>query len=116
MGGQHQLEKGTSVSEDAGPQRGLDCEIPHRLGRRTKHFFMGVWKPLPSRRVLKTLRGSPKGKAQGGLKTLRGSPKGKAQGGFKDLERKSERKSPRRTIFARVGLGRYTRSGPWECF
>ena len=65
MGGQHQLEKGTSVSEDAGPQRGLDCEIPHRLGRRTKHFFMGVWKPLPSRRVLKTLRGSPKGKAQG---------------------------------------------------
>ena len=27
-------------------------------------FFIRVWKPLPSRRALKTLRGSPKGKAQ----------------------------------------------------
>ena len=45
------LEKGTSASEDAEPQRGwivrshlgwgaskgVDCEIPPRLGRRTKH-------------------------------------------------------------------------------
>ena len=35
-----------SASEDTGPQRRVDCEIPHRLGRRTKH--------LPNRRVLKT--------------------------------------------------------------
>ena len=58
----HRLEKGTSVSEDARSWRGVDCEIPHRLGRRTKHFFIRAWKPLPSTRVLKILRGSPKGK------------------------------------------------------
>ena len=33
----HRLEKGMSVNEDAGPRKGVDCEIPHRLGRRTKH-------------------------------------------------------------------------------
>ena len=33
----HRLEKGMSVSEDDGPQRGVDCEIPRWLGRRTKH-------------------------------------------------------------------------------
>ena len=38
VGVQHRLEKGTSASEDAGPQRGVDCEIPHRLGRRTKYY------------------------------------------------------------------------------
>ena len=36
LGVSHRLEKGTSVSEDAGPQREVDCEIPHWLGRRTK--------------------------------------------------------------------------------
>ena len=25
------------ASEEARPRRGVDCEIPHRLGRRTKH-------------------------------------------------------------------------------
>ena len=29
----HQLERGTSVNEDAKPQREVDCEIPHRLKR-----------------------------------------------------------------------------------
>ena len=33
----HRLKKGTSASEDAGPRRGVDCEIPCRLERRTKH-------------------------------------------------------------------------------
>ena len=41
-------------------------EIPYRLGRRTKHFFIRVWKPPPNKHVLKTLRGSPKQKAQRG--------------------------------------------------
>jgi len=33
MGVPHRLEKGKSVSKDAGPRRRVDCEIPHRLGR-----------------------------------------------------------------------------------
>ena len=37
----HLLEKGTSVSEDAGPRRGVDCEIPHWLERKTKHSLQG---------------------------------------------------------------------------
>ena len=53
-GGPHRLEKGTGVSEDAGPWRGVNCEIPRWLGR----------KPFPSRCVLETLRESPKGKSQ----------------------------------------------------
>ena len=48
-----------SANEDAGPN-GVDCEIPHQLGRRTKHSCGN----LPSKRVLKTLRGSPKAKTQ----------------------------------------------------
>jgi len=35
----HRLKKGTSASEDVGPRRGVDCEIPYWLGRRTKHFL-----------------------------------------------------------------------------
>ena len=37
VGVPHRLEKGTSASEDAGPRRGVDCDIPHWLGRKTKH-------------------------------------------------------------------------------
>ena len=33
----HQLEKGTSASEYAGPCKEVDWEIPHRLERRTKY-------------------------------------------------------------------------------
>ena len=33
------LERGTSASEDARPRREMDCEIPHRLERGTKHYL-----------------------------------------------------------------------------
>ena len=53
------------ASQDSGPQREVDCEIPHRLGGRTKHSYKGV-ETYPSKRVLKTMKGSPKGKVQRG--------------------------------------------------
>ena len=34
------------------------------VGVRNKIFILRMWKPLPSRRVLKTLKGNPKGEAQ----------------------------------------------------
>ena len=40
-------------------------KIPHQLERETKHSIR-VWKPLPCRRVLKTLKGSLKVKTQRG--------------------------------------------------
>ena len=33
----HRLEKGTSAARTLGPEGGVDCEILHRLGRRTNH-------------------------------------------------------------------------------
>ena len=36
------------------------------IGEGNEAFFIRMWKPLPSRHVLKTLRGSPKGKAERG--------------------------------------------------
>ena len=33
----HQLKEGTSVSDGAGSRRRIDCEIPHRLRKRTKY-------------------------------------------------------------------------------
>ena len=33
------LDTGRCVSGDAGLPSGVDCEIPHRLERRTKHFL-----------------------------------------------------------------------------
>ena len=30
---------GWCASEDVGPLRGVDCEIPHQLERATKHFL-----------------------------------------------------------------------------
>ena len=36
------------------------------VGEEYEAFFIRVWKPLPSIHVLKTLSGSPKGKAQRG--------------------------------------------------
>jgi len=60
----HRLKRRTSASENVGPRREVDCEIPHRLRERNEAFFIRVWKPLPSQHVLKTLRGSPKAKAQ----------------------------------------------------
>ena len=41
------------ASKDAGPQRGMDCEIPTSVGEENETFFIKVWKPLPNRRVLK---------------------------------------------------------------
>ena len=31
------LDKGQWASKDAGPPKGVDCKIPHRLERGTKH-------------------------------------------------------------------------------
>ena len=42
--------KGTSDSEDAGLRRGVDCDVPHWMGRITN--FIRVWGNLP-RCVLK---------------------------------------------------------------
>ena len=39
---------------------------PTSVGEKNKAFLLRVWKPLFSRHVLKTLRGSPKGKTQRG--------------------------------------------------
>ena len=33
----HRLEKEASVNEDVGPGRGVECDVPHWLGRRTKY-------------------------------------------------------------------------------
>ena len=48
-----------------GPQ-GVWIVRPTLVGEENETFFIRVWKPLPSKRVLKTLRGSPEGKAQRG--------------------------------------------------
>ena len=61
----HRLERGTSTSEDAGPERGWIVRS-HICWRGEQSIFIRVWKPLPSRRVLKTLRGSLEGKTQRG--------------------------------------------------
>ena len=34
-----ELDTGRCASEDAGPLRGVDCEIPHRLERGTRQFL-----------------------------------------------------------------------------
>ena len=59
-------DTGRCVSEEIEPRRGVDCEIPNPVGEENETFFIRLWKPLSSIRVLKTLRGSPKGKAQRG--------------------------------------------------
>ena len=56
----HRLEKGISASENAGPRRGVDCEIPMSVGEENGTPFRRVWKLLPSRLVLKILIESPK--------------------------------------------------------
>ena len=38
----HRLEKGTSVSEDVGPQREVDCEISHWLRGEQNIIYKGV--------------------------------------------------------------------------
>ena len=61
----HRLDKGTSANEDAGPRRRVDCEITS-VGEENETFFIREWILLPSRCILKTLRGNPKGKTQKG--------------------------------------------------
>ena len=56
------------------PAQGLHAQIEkwsknlivrsHIGWEENKTFFIKVWKPLPYRRVLKTLRETPKGKGQ----------------------------------------------------
>ena len=41
-GSPHRLEKGTNATRMLGGE-GVDCEIPHWLGRRMKRFFIRVW-------------------------------------------------------------------------
>ena len=57
--------QGSVPARTLGPERdGLGG--PTLVGEENETFFMRVWKPLPSRLVLKSLRGSLKGKAQKG--------------------------------------------------
>ena len=44
--------------------KGVDCEIPNRLERRTEHPYKGCGNLFLA--VLKTLRGSPEGKTKRG--------------------------------------------------
>ena len=55
----HQLKKGTSASKDAKSWRGGLWD-PTSAGEENETPFIRVWRPLPSRLVSKTLRGSPK--------------------------------------------------------
>ena len=38
----------------------------HGISQSNETFFIRVWKPLPNKRILKTLKGKRKGKAQRG--------------------------------------------------
>ena len=62
--------------------KGVDCEIPHRLGEGIQTFLKTVWKPLPSRGVLKVVR----------LTTIRNEPKWIifTSGGLEMLQKISE--------------------------
>ena len=40
----HRLDKGTSASEDAVPKGGVDCDVPHWLGRRTNGEQITLYK------------------------------------------------------------------------
>ena len=50
------------TSKDTGPRRGVDCENLTLVGEENETPFIRVWKPFPIKRVLKTLRESPKEK------------------------------------------------------
>ena len=55
-GGPTSIGEGNSTSEDAGSQKGVDCEIPRRLKRRMKILFKGV-KTSPELMRFKNLKG-----------------------------------------------------------
>ena len=56
-------DTGWCASKDAGPPREVDCEIPHRLERRTKHCLKGCGN-LSLLEVFQNLEESPEGKTQ----------------------------------------------------
>ena len=63
-------QENLEVDLDAKPQGKFqileNLEDPTSIGEENENFFIRVWKSLPSRHVLKTLKESPKGKAQRG--------------------------------------------------
>ena len=71
------------------------------IGKGNKVFFVRVWKPLPSRRVLKTLRGSSKG-VQIGQFLLQWARAVTIH--ISLSEGKLEKETPKRTISASGGL------------
>ena len=62
----HRLK--VTSTENTGLQRGMDCEISHQLEREQNILY----KPLPSRGILKTLKENQKGKSKGGQYLLVG--------------------------------------------
>ena len=48
-----ELDTGRCADENVEPPNGVNCEIPHWFGEGNKGFLIRVWKPLPSRCVLK---------------------------------------------------------------
>ena len=65
----HRLKKETSVHWAS---KGVDCEISHRLGRRMKHSFMRVWKPISSIRIKEARKGNEDTRAPKGVESLEG--------------------------------------------
>ena len=63
LGDPHRLEKETSVSEDVGPKGGWIVRS-HIGSGGEQNIFTRVLRPFPRRDILKTLRGSVKGKTK----------------------------------------------------
>ena len=55
-----------SASKDARPRKRVDCEILHRLERRTKHFFYKSVETSPQMTCFKNHERKLKGKAKKG--------------------------------------------------
>ena len=60
-----EADTGWCTSKDVGPPKRWIVRSMS-VGEGNKTFLIRVWKPLSSKHVLKTLSGSPKGKAQRG--------------------------------------------------
>ena len=70
------IEEGNECQRECWATKEGGLWDPTLIGKRNKTLFIRVWKLLPSQHVLKTLRGSPKGKVQrrqyGTISTSRG--------------------------------------------
>ena len=67
LGGPTLIGEGNECQRRRWPRRGRGWIVRSHIGwGGERAFFIRVWKSLPSRCVLKTLRGNPKGKAQRG--------------------------------------------------